>query len=144
MPKRPLFRDVQKELRACSIAPVLISRALSELQEHYDDLYAEALDSGIPASEAALLARSRLGEPHVIASAYRSHAELTSWSSRHPIAAACGRCLATAFVAPVMPVIYCYYHGSDIARWGASVGLAILVTGGLLLGLVSVMPFPLP
>ncbi len=140
MPERPQFRNLEKELLRGSIAPEFVSRTLTELGDHFEDLYEEALEQGLSADAAARQATALLGRTADIAGVVLSHSELQLWSVRHPVVAACGRSLAHAAAAPTVPVMYCYNHGSDILRWGASAGMAVLVTAGLLLGLESLVP----
>jgi len=140
MPSRPQFRELEKELLSGSIAPAYVARTVLELGDHFEDLFQAALDDGLPEELAEQRANELLGNTSVIAAEILRHCELKCWSARHPVAAACGRTLATAAAAPTIPVAYCFVHSNDILRWGASVCLALLITLGFLLGLDSLVP----
>lgn len=138
MRKREL-ESLRAALRRGGVAPRYIKRTLEELEDHYADLEAAALDAGCSADEAACRAREALGTGASIATAVLARAELKSWAAHWPRAARCVQC-ACAFAAyPAAPVHYLADHGADVARWGVSTGLSLLLTGGLLLTLSAAL-----
>jgi hypothetical protein len=136
----PRFRELQTTLRRSGISPTCIDRMLDELRDHYFDLLDEAAELGLGEEAAVTYARQHLGTDAALGQAAASQAILLTWSARHPFAAACGRSLAYAAAIPAMPVLYCAHRGPSIARWSASISLATLMTGSLLLGLYALMP----
>jgi hypothetical protein len=135
MPEPP-FAGLRVELLRGGIAPYYVNRTLLELREHYADLEADALRAGLSPQEAAAEALAALGSEESIAGAVLARRELKVWSSRCPRAAGLCRLLGALAVAPVVPVVgLCTHHGSEIARWGISTGLSLLLTGAMLLTL---------
>jgi hypothetical protein len=139
VPRTPPFDDLERKLLAGGVDPIYVGRTICELQEHHADLVDEGLARGLPRMHAEREAREAIGAEHAIAAAVLSYPELRRWSARHPLIAACGRTLATAAVMPAVPVVYCLYRSSIIARWSAAACLAALFTSSLLLGLCSVL-----
>ena len=136
----PRFRELQTTLLRSGISPTCIERMLDELRDHYFDLLEEAAALGLDDEAAATYATRHLGTDAVLGQAAACQTILLTWSARHPFATACGRSLAYAAAIPAVPVLYCAQRGPSIARWGASISLATLMTGSLLLGLYALMP----
>ena len=135
----PKFQSLQETLQRRGVAPVCIERMLDELRDHYTDLLIEARELGLGSEAAVAYARAHLGNDAELGDAVACQQILLTWSARHPLAAACGRSLAYAAAIPAVPVIYCVHRGPGIARWGASISLATLMTGSLLLGLYALL-----
>jgi hypothetical protein len=110
-----------------------------ELRDHYEDLLAAHLESGLDQASAVRAARRALGADARIADAALGRRELLSWSARHPVLTSCARSAASVAAWPAVPVVFCAHRRSLIARWGASLSLAIVVTGSLLLALNSML-----
>ena len=140
MREMPAFSELEGALKRIGVQPRIIKRTITELQDHYVDLVAEAERAGFAPEAADDYARCKLGDAARIVDVVRQHAELMSWSSRHPLAAACGRSMICAIAIPVVPVVYCAQRRESLARWGLSVGLASVVTASLLLALYSMFP----
>jgi hypothetical protein len=136
----PQFQGLQKTLLCRGVAPACVERMLDELRDHYMDLLDEARELGLGSDAAVAYARAHLGKDAELGNAAACQQVLLTWSARHPFAAACGRSLAYAAAIPAGPVIYCAHRGPGIARWSASISLATLMTGSLLLGLYALMP----
>jgi hypothetical protein len=135
----PQFNELRKQLLRGGVAPRFVQRTILELSEHYSDIESDALDCGASPEEAAAQARSVLGSEQAIAAAVLAHPELQDWTRQWPRAAVCLQSLLLFAVLPAVPVVYCVYRGPSIARWSASVSLALLFTAGLLLGLRSLL-----
>ena len=131
----PEFRNLQLTLLAGGVAPRFVERTILELREHYADIELEALNDGLAASDASARARAMLGSEQAIAAAVCARPELMDFAHRWPLCARWLRALAFCAVLPAVPVLYCAQHGSSIARWSASVSLATIVTGAMLLAL---------
>lgn len=121
------------------VAPAMVTRTLAELQDHFDDLRSEALASGRPSGEASAEALERLGASGVLAREVLSHPEFQSWSFRWPwVPAVLRQAVILASLASV-PVWVVVSRGPVIVRWCVSTGLAMLITGGLLLALARML-----
>lgn len=129
----PDFSRLRLRLLEGGLAPRFVERTIRELQEHSTDIECDALNAGVPASAAAAMARSALGSDAAIAAAALEQRELLTWVHRWPRCARSLRAAAFCMILPAVPVVYCTQRGGSIARWGASVSLAVLATGAWLL-----------
>jgi hypothetical protein len=118
------FEALKLALQNGGVAPVYIERTLLELEEHYADLEADALASGLSRDEAERAAHAALGTERVIAAAVLSRPELREWSVRYPRFANCVRSATTIGLIPGMPVMFCIEHRPELARWAAAVTAA--------------------
>lgn len=141
MPELPAFRTLEHALERGGVAPEVIGRIVLELREHYLDLAAEAGRAGLDADAAHAYAVHELGDENELAGIVRQQDTLLQWSSRHPIAAACGPSVCCAVALPLVPVLYCAQRREALARWSLSCGLAALLTSSLLLALYSLFPY---
>jgi hypothetical protein len=116
----PRFEALRLELRKGGVAPHYIDRTITELAEHYSDLERAAFARGCSADEAAATARALLGDERTIAAAVLRRPELLAWSARHPRLAYYG-------ALPGAPLMYCIEHRPELARWGASLGVATAI-----------------
>ena len=140
MPERcTQFADLQRLLRQAGIVDSSARRIVEELHDHYDDLFAAACERGCEHERARAAAMRALGSPADIVAVARECRELLTFAQRHPRLAGLSRGLACAASAPALPVHYCLDRRDTIVRWGASVGLASMVTAALLLSLQSVV-----
>jgi hypothetical protein len=137
--RQPQFDELERLLRQAGIVQANSARIVEELEDHYRDLCAEALEDGYDEQRARDMALSALGAPADIAAVASQYRELLSVSRRYPLIAelACG--LISVVSAPALPVHYCAQRRESIARWGASVGLAAVITAGLLLSLQTML-----
>lgn len=138
------FRALRRELIRGGVAPAMITRTLAELQDHFEDLKAEVLESGRPAQEAASEAIERLGSSRVLAQEVLRHPEFQSWAFRWPWVPAVLRQVVILASLASIPVLVVVSRGPVIVRWCVSTGLAMLVTGGLLLLLARMLIGRLP
>ncbi len=132
---KPRFERLKRALLDGGVAGRYVQRTVLELQDHYTDIENEALAAGLSAHDAARQARAALGSEKSIAAVVIAHTELRDWTHRWPRAARYARTAVLLIVLPVVPVLYCAYRGPSIARWSISASLALLLTGGLLLGM---------
>jgi hypothetical protein len=128
----PQFESLRLELRRCGVAPLYIERTVVELGEHYADLETAALAAGLPADEAAQVARAALGDERAIATAVLTRPELLTFSTRWPRVAHCLHSAAAVGAIPGLPLMFCIEHRPELARWGAALGLAATLMGGML------------
>jgi hypothetical protein len=135
----PDLKRLRLQLLEGGLAPHFVERAILELQDHYEDIEADALNSGLSASAASALARSSLGSEAVIVAAALSHSELLTWVHRWPRCARSLRAAALCLILPAVPIVYCAQRGASIARWSASVSLAMVATGALLLSMQMIL-----
>jgi hypothetical protein len=126
------FESLRLELLKGGVAPVYVERTILELEEHFEDLEDDALAAGQSAEEAASNARTALGEQHTIAAAVLSRTELLEWSTRWPRVAFCVRSAATLGVLPGLPLVFCFEHRPELARWGIALSIAAAIVGGVL------------
>jgi hypothetical protein len=126
------FEQLRLEITRGGVAQVYVERTLLELSEHYADLESAALAAGSSADEAARRAREALGDPREIAAVILSRRELLCFQARHPRVANCLHSAATIGAIPGLPLMYCIEHRPELARWGAALGLAVMLVGGIL------------
>lgn len=130
---------LRTELRRGGVARRYIDRTLEELEDHYADLQADALAAGCTAEEAARRAGETLGTGSSIAAAVLARSELRSWTAHWPRTARCVRSACALAAYPAAPVHYLADHGADVARWGVSTGLSLLLTWSMLLALSAAL-----
>ena len=138
------FRALRRELVRGGVAPAMVTRTLAELYDHYEDLESEALASGCPAVDASLEAMERLGSSRVLAREILRHPEFQSWAFRWPWVPAVLRQVVVLTSLASVPVLVVVSRGPVIVRWCVSAGLAMLITGGLLLLLARMLMGRLP
>jgi hypothetical protein len=140
MPERlPQFAELQRLLRQAGIIDATTQRLLEELQDHFRDLRDAAIETGTDPLRACEMAQRSIGAPADIAAVAVQYRELLTLSQRYPYIAGLAHGIASAVCAPVLPVHYCAERRDSIARWGASVGLAGMITAALLLSLHSML-----
>ena len=127
------FRALRRELVRGGVAPAMVTRTLAELHDHYDDLESESLASGRSPAEASAEVMKRLGSSHVLAREVLQHPEFQSWAFRWPWVPAVLRQFVILTSLASVPVLVVVSRGPVIVRWCVSTGLAMLITGGLLL-----------
>jgi len=135
----PQFSQLEKLLRTGGVSAQCAKMLVAELQDHYDDLLEEAQSNRLDRDAAIEFARRAIGSDEQIARAAAAQVELLSWSARYPMFANCGRSLVYAIALPAAPIYFCLNQASSIARWSASISLASLITGTLLLALQSLI-----
>jgi len=80
----PEFSYLAEKLLRGGIAPRQVKRTVAELQDHYMDLYEEAIVHGISEERAAQDALSSLGKEQDLIKEILSQKKLLSWASRYP------------------------------------------------------------
>ncbi len=129
----PDFMEVRKRLLENGIPSRHVRRTLGELQDHYRDLVDEATGSGVSAEDARTQAAARLGNLDDVVNEMLARPDLRSWALRHPKIAVVFYPIACLFALPAMPVIAGVSNAPLLARWGASLVLAGVFTGTMLL-----------
>lgn len=133
--REPDFNSLATELIKCGIAPRDVHRSVYELRDHYDDLVDVAVDEGANSKEARRTASQQLGSMENFVAEMNSRKELKSWAFRHPRAAIFFYPVAYLALLPAVPVFAGIAHASTLARWGASLLVAGLVTATMLLAM---------
>ena len=131
--REPEFQVFAKRLLDAGIAPKHVHRTVNEMRDHYDDLVEAGVDQGLRRAAAQERALDRLGQVDDLVQEMASHPELKGWASRYPRTAIVVYPLACLAVLPAVPVFAGVAHASLLARWGASLIAAGLVTAGMLL-----------
>lgn len=75
---------LRRRLLQEGVKPSCVRRTLQELDDHYQDLYSQAVTDGMSAERAAEFAADHVGDPGLIAAEILSRPELKSWDSRFP------------------------------------------------------------
>jgi hypothetical protein len=78
------FAGLSERLRHAGISPRRVSRLISELEAHFDDLVAEFHSTGLSQAESESQAAVRLGTEDVLAASIIARSELRSWARRWP------------------------------------------------------------
>ncbi len=131
--REPDFQALKTRLLQGGVAPRHVRRTLDELKDHYDDLLAEAVANGDPDAEARRAAALRLGALDDVVTGMLACRELRSWPYRYPALAVLVYPLACLLALPAVPVLVGIAKAPLLARWGASLLLAGLVTAAMLL-----------
>ena len=138
------LRALKRSLIHGGVAHLFVTRTLAELQDHYEDLENEALHAGCSEVEAATEARARLGEGSVLADEILKRPELKSWAFRWPWVPAVLRQLVILMSLATVPVAVIVGRGPVIVRWCVSTGLAVLLTGAMLLLMTQMIRIGFP
>lgn len=127
------FNELAANLLKHGIAPRHAHRTVNELRDHYDDLVDSAVDAGADSQSARRFASRELGSMDEFVRDMASRRELKTWSFRYPQLAVIVYPLACLAVLPAMPVFAGIAHRTALARWGASLLAAGLITALMLL-----------
>ncbi len=131
--REPDFNALAQRLLESGITARHAHRTVNELRDHYDDLVDEAVDSGANSKEARSRAMQQLGSMDDFVTAMQSRRELKTWAFRYPHAALVVYPLACLVALPALPVFAGVAHRSTLAKWGASLLAAGVVTAVILL-----------
>jgi hypothetical protein len=131
--REPDFSALASRLLKIGLSPRHAHRTVNELRDHYDDLVDAAVDGGANSETARFRAAEVLGPTDDFIAEMASRRELKTWAYRYPHLAVVVYPLACLAALPAMPVIVGIANRTAIARWGASLLAAGLVTSVLLL-----------
>ena len=131
--REPDFNALATNLLRQGITPRHAHRTVNELRDHYDDLVDSAVDAGASSKAARRQAARELGSMDAFVREMAARRELKTWSFRYPQLAVVVYPLAFLAVLPAMPVFAGIAHRTALARWGASLLAAGLVTALMML-----------
>ena len=131
--REPDFSELATRLLKSGISPRHAHRTVNELRDHYDDLVDAAVDEGSNSKNARLSAANELGTMDDFVAEMASRRELKTWAFRYPRLAVVVYPIACLAVLPAVPVFVGIAHRTALARWGASLLAAGVVTAMLLL-----------
>ena len=129
---------MQRLLLNGGVSSAAVTRTMAELYDHYEDIEAEAIESGSSQEAATVEALARLGDVQVLADEVLRRPEFKSWAFRWVWVPAVLRHLVIVTSLASMPVLVVVARGPLIVRWCVSTGLAMLVTASLLLLLARI------
>ena len=127
------FATLESRLFASGVSPRYVRRIVQELEDHLDDLRAEALAGGMGEEEAITVSLARLGSQEDIAGRMLSNVELKAWIYRYPRLARLYLPVAYALMLPAAPVFAGIANPGKIMRWGAALMMSAGVTAAMLL-----------
>ncbi len=128
-------QHIKRALIQGGIKARYVQRTLLELDDHYQDLTAEARDAGLTPDQARLEAESRLGDPAVLAQSMLCQDTLKVPTARWKSLDQLLRSLLFLLVMPLAPALLCVGRGPVIAKWGVAITASAMLTIGMLLGL---------
>ena len=131
--REPDFDAFRQDLVLRGIQSSIAERASRELSEHFDDLVADLLAGGASDDAARSRARDALGRLDDIAIEMSGRRELKTWAFRYPYLAVVFFPVACVAALPAVPVIAGVANAPQLARWGASLLAAGVLTASLLL-----------
>ncbi len=129
----PDFSGLATRLIESGISPRHAHRTVNELRDHFDDLVDDEADQGANRRAARDRAASRLGDLDRFVETMASCRELKTWAFRFPRVALVVYPLACLFALPAVPFAAGVAHRFTIAKWGASLIAAGLVTAAMML-----------
>lgn len=130
---RPDFNALRDELLRAGIAPMHVRRAVSELDDHFEDLVIDQLASGRSRDDAERIAHQQLGSLEIVAERMRADPGFRSWAWRWPRLALFVYPIACVAALPAVPFIVGAEHRDSIARWMAGLFLGGLFTASMFL-----------
>ncbi len=125
---RPNLSVLRTELLHSGISAGHVYRAITELDEHFEDLVSEGLDDGRDRLVAERMAVEALGDLAAVSEAMRQQPELKSWAWRHPRVAMVIYPLACIAALPAAPLIAGIQNASHVIRWAACLLIGGFVT----------------
>jgi hypothetical protein len=126
------FESLRLELLRGGVSRYYVERTIAELNDHYDDLVAVARAAGLTPAEAEQEAQTALGEEHAIARAILAHREALAFGARWPRVAQYLNSAVALGALPGAPLVFCLEHRPELTRWGAAVGAAATLMGGMM------------
>lgn len=134
MPEARLI-EFERHLLGSGVLARHARRATRELREHIEDIRDDALAHGLTSSDAAVLARKKIGDLEFIAADIISRTELKTWTWRYPKSARILLPLAYVALLPTLPLFAGVARAQSIARWCTCLMLSALVTAALFLAM---------
>ena len=135
------FAALRSALLESGIAPRHVCRIVAELDDHLEDLRAEALSNGKSAHEASVFALRRIGDQKLIARQMLARPEFRTWIYRYPRIARVYLPVACAVLWPAAPVFAGFANPTRLIRWGVALMLSAGVTAAMLLGMQLAIVF---
>ncbi len=129
------FETLRNELLGSGVAPRYVRRIVAELNDHLEDLRAEALARGIHEREAGEFALNAIGDQQQIAKRMLETAEFKIWIYRYPGIARFYLPVAYALLLPAAPMFACIANPRKLARWGTALMLSAGITAAMLLSM---------
>ena len=127
------FAALSNRLFASGVSPRYVRRIVLEMEDHLEDLRAEAMAGGMDEEEATRISLARLGDQQEIAERMLSNVELKAWIYRYPRIARLYLPLVYLLVLPVAPVFSGITDPGKVVRWGAALMMSAGVTATMLL-----------
>ncbi len=131
---RPKLGELRNELLSSGISPSHVYRAVTEINEHFEDLVDAALEDGRDRRAAEHFAVDALGDLNDISEAMRVQPDLKSWAWHHPKLALLIYPLACIVALPAVPLVASVQNAAELARWAAC-----LLVGGFLTAFLFLM-----
>lgn len=129
------FDRLRNELLESGIARRHVRRIVAELNDHFEDLVAEAKERGLAPGNANEFALRRIGNQQKIAQQMLSVPELRAWIYRYPRIARIYLPIAYALLLPAAPVFAGVANPGIVIRWGAALMLGAGVTAAMMLSM---------
>ena len=129
----PDFDRLRDRLLRSGVAPQHVTRAVSELRDHLEDLESEAAEFGLSQNAARVQAGERIGAIESIAKQYQNKPELKCWIYRYPQTARIVLPLAYVMLLPAILIFAGIDNAQLIARWCACLVISAFVTAAILL-----------
>jgi hypothetical protein len=85
--KKNIINDVREQLLRGGVAAKYVSRAILELDSHYEELVERATSGGLKPEAAESAASDRIGETDLLIANFLARPELKSMTRRHPVLA---------------------------------------------------------
>lgn len=139
---RPELTALRDELLRAGVAPQHVHRAVTELDDHFEDLLLEQLANGATRAAAERVACRQLGRLDVVAKEMLANPDLRSWAWRWPKVALIVYPIACVAALPAAPLVAGLQHRDSVARWLAGLLLAGLFTAAMFLVLQLAITMP--
>lgn len=125
--------NVRERLARHGLPAGRIDRIMRELTEHWEDLRADALESGLPPLAARVEADKHLGTPEDLTANFILHLRRGSWLGRHPLLSVCilPLLLSPALMAAVILPVYWITKWGEWISWNqpGALDVEIMVNG---------------
>ena len=90
LPERAVFQPLREHLLRGGVSPRQVERYVLELRNHFEDIFAEQHEAGVPSALAETQALERLGSPQALYAFMLAQPRPMAWSTRAPITAYVG------------------------------------------------------